>query len=222
MTSERRARIADGSDPATPLEAARVLGHGGLVIFPTDTVYGVAASLECSDALGRLYVVKGRPLDRPIPVLVSDFAQVPWLTTAVDPRIERLLRRFWPGPLTVALPAAPWLPAEIVRDTGRVGLRMPAHPLALAIIAAAGGALATTSANRSGEREARTAAEADAALGERVDLIVDGGVVPGGRPSTVVVVDDGWLSIARPGPITAEDIRREAPDVRLLQGHEGI
>src|SRR5690606_5940907 len=104
---------------------------------------------------------------------------------------------------------------EIVRDTGRVGLRMPDHSLALAIIAAAGGALATTSANRSGEAEARTAAEADAALGDRVDLIVDGGPAPGGVPSTVLVVDGRRLTVARRGAIDPAAVVRAFPEFTL-------
>lgn len=215
MTERSRARVISGDDPGVPAAAADVLARGGLIVFPTDTVYGVAASVDRPDAVARLYHVKGRPLDRPIPVLVSDLDQVPRLTDGVDPLVLALLRRFWPGALTVAVPAAPWLPREIVRDTGRVGLRMPDHPLALKIIAAAGGALATTSANRSGEPEARTAAEADAALGDRVDLIIDGGPAPGGVPSTVLVVDGRRLTVARRGALDPREIVRAFPEFIL-------
>ncbi len=208
------ARVISGMDPEAIDVAARTLEAGGLIVFPTDTVYGVAASVDRPDAVARIYLAKGRPLERPIPVLVSNVAQIYRLATEVDPRVERLVRRYWPGALTIAVPAAPWLPHEVVRDTGRVGLRMPDHPLALAIIEAAGGSLATTSANRSGEREARTAEEAVAALGERVDLIVDGGASPGGVPSTVVVVDRGGIEVVRAGAIDPAEIERflaEAP-----------
>lgn len=208
MTVGTLAHVVSVTDPdAIPL-AQRVLREGGLVVFPTDTVYGVGAAVDCPQAVARLYTVKGRPLDRPIPVLVSSIDQVERLAAGVDERVKRLLATFWPGALTVVVPAQEWLPEEIVRQTGTVGLRMPDHPVALAIIEAAGGALATTSANRSGEREACTAEEARDALGDRVELILDGGRSPGGRPSTVVAVKDGELRVLRAGPVDPELIRR--------------
>lgn len=218
MAAPRRARIVDSTDPNVVDLVAATLRAGGLVAFPTDTVYGVAASIDRPDAVSALYQVKGRPLDRPIPVLVSDRSQVARLTAEVDPAIEQVLARFWPGPLTVALPAASWIPHEIVRDSGRVGLRMPDHPLALAIIAAAGGALATTSANRSGEPAAQTVAEAAAALGDRVELLVDGGRTESGVPSTVIVVDGRRISVARRGALDPAEIVQAVPGLCLIDG----
>jgi len=206
-------RVLSASEPAAVEEAARVLRAGGLVVFPTDTVYGVGAAVDRPDAVARLYVAKGRPLDRPIPVLIADEGQLQRLASEVNEAVLRLARRFWPGALTIVVPAQPWLPVEIVRDTGAVGVRMPDHPLALAIIRAAGGAVATTSANRSGEREACTVDEAIAALGEAVDLYIDGGRTPGGVPSTVVALEDGHLRVLRRGaldPALIEQVLREA------------
>jgi L-threonylcarbamoyladenylate synthase len=194
-------------------EAARVLREGGLVVFPTDTVYGVGAAVDRPDAVARLYVAKGRPLDRPIPVLIADLDQLERLASELNEAVWRVARRFWPGALTIVVPAQPWLPVEIVRDTGAVGLRMPDHPVALAIIRAAGGAVATTSANRSGEREACTVEEAIAALGEAVDLYVDGGRTPGGVPSTVVALEGGEIRVLRRGaldPALVEQALRES------------
>jgi len=205
-------RVIAANDAAAVDEAARVLREGGLVVFPTDTVYGVGAAVDRPDAVARLYVAKGRPLDRPIPVLIADLDQLERLARDVNDAVLRLARRFWPGALTIVVPAQPWLPVEIVRDTGAVGLRMPDHPVALAIIRAAGGAVATTSANRSGEREACTVEEAVAALGETVDLYVDGGRTPGGIPSTVVALQDGEIRILRRGaldPALVEQALRE-------------
>lgn len=189
--------------------AVEALEGGGLIVFPTDTVYGVGASVRRADGVGRLYHAKGRPLERAIPVLVSGSESVDELVQTVDDASRRLMGAFWPGPLTIVLPAAEWLPDEIVRGTGNVGLRMPDHPVALELIRRSGGALATTSANRSGERETRNAADADAEIGERVDLVLDAGTAPGGVPSTVVWIDsDGAIEILREGVIPREDLLR--------------
>jgi L-threonylcarbamoyladenylate synthase len=216
MSGRNLSRIIERGNPDAIRRAAETLASGGLVAFPTDTVYGLAASIDRADAVARLYTAKGRPLDRPIPVLVSSREQVGRLASTVDRRAEPLMEHFWPGALTIVLPAAGWLPGEVVRDTGQVGVRMPDHPQALAIIAAAGGALATTSANRSGEPEAATAAEVRTTLGEAVDLIIDGG--PAGRvPSTVVSVVGDRLHLLRQGAIGLDQIRRIVPDLRLVE-----
>ncbi len=198
-------------DPDVIRVASEVLRCGGLVVFPTDTVYGIGALVDRPDAVARLYVAKGRPLDRPIPVLISDFQQLTRLARNVDQRVERFVRNYWPGGLTVVLDAAEWLPREIVGDTGRVGLRMPDHPLALRLIAEAGGALATTSANRSGEPAATNANDALLALGDQARLVIDGGTSPGGNHSTVVSVQGGLLTILREGAISSRQIPPELP-----------
>lgn len=201
-------RVIRADEPGAIEEAARVLAAGGLVVFPTDTVYGIGAAVDQPEAVARLYVAKGRPLDRPIPVLIADLGQLERLASVVTESVRRLAERFWPGALTIVMPAQPWLPPEIVRDTGAVGLRMPDHPVALAVLRAAGGAVATTSANRSGEREACTVEEAIAALGETVDLYLDGGRTPGGIPSTVVEVRDGEIRVLRRGALDPAEIER--------------
>jgi L-threonylcarbamoyladenylate synthase len=208
MSAAGQARVVKADDPQAIALATSVLRQGGLVVFPTDTVYGVGAAVDRPEAVARIYLVKGRPLDRPIPVLISSLDQIERLVTRVDERVRRLAEAFWPGALTIVLPAQDWLPEEIVRDTGAVGLRMPDHPVALAVIEASGGALATTSANRSGEKEACTAEEALEALGDRVELIIDGGRSPGGVPSTVVAVADDSLRILRVGALDPELVER--------------
>lgn len=188
-------------------DALNVLNGGGLVVFPTDTVYGVGASVRHPEAVAKLYVAKGRPLERAIPVLVSGESSVENLTSDVPDSARKLIQQFWPGPLTIVLPAAEWLPEEIVRDTGCVGLRMPDHPVALALIERSGGALATTSANRSGAPETWTAESAAAQIGDRVELVLDGGDAPGGVPSTVVRVEsDGRWVILREGAVSPQAI----------------
>lgn len=208
MSAAGRARVVKADDPQAIALATSVLRQGGLVVFPTDTVYGVGAAVDRPEAVARIYLVKGRPLDRPIPVLISSLNQIERLVTRVEERVRRLAEAFWPGALTIVLPAQDWLPEEIVRDTGAVGLRMPDHPVALAVIEASGGALATTSANRSGEKEACSAEEALEALGDRVELIIDGGRSPGGVPSTVVAVADDSLRILRVGALDPQLVER--------------
>jgi L-threonylcarbamoyladenylate synthase len=201
-------KIVSYSEDRSAIDTAlQVLGSGGLVVFPTDTVYGVGAAVDQPDAVARLYVAKGRPLERAIPVLVSGSDSVSRVASEIDEIARKLMDHYWPGPLTLVVPAAEWLPTEIVRDTGSVGLRMPDHSIALELIERSGGALATTSANRSGEIETRTASDAAAQIGDRVDLVLDGGTAPGGVPSTVVKVesDRGW-SILREGAISRDQI----------------
>lgn len=206
MTDRSRAELLPATTTGVIERAAELLQAGELIVFPTDTVYGIAAAVDRPDAVARLYVAKGRPLDRPIPVLISGFEQVQRLAPNTEAQLEPLLRRYWPGGLTVVLEAADWLPQEIVGDTGRVGLRIPDHPLALALIDAAGGALATTSANRSGEPAATNAREAYEALAHQAALVIDSGPSPGGVNSTVIAVTDDRIIILREGAITAHEL----------------
>jgi L-threonylcarbamoyladenylate synthase len=194
--------------PGAVDQALQALKQGGLIVFPTDTVYGVGASVRLPGAVARLYVAKGRPLERAIPVLVSSKEAAIQLASRVPEPARRLMAQFWPGPLTIVLPAAGWLPEEIVRDTGGVGVRMPDHPIALELIERSGGALATTSANRSGESETRSGQAAAESIGDRVNLVLDGGISPGGVPSTVVRVfaDDGSFEVLREGAIARDEI----------------
>lgn len=178
------------------LRAAEVLRAGGLVIFPTDTVYGLGALPAFSTAIQRIYAVKGRPDEKAI-VWLADSIGAARAWCDVDARAETLARRFWPGGLTLVLrrlaPGQGGLPT--------LGVRVPAHPAALAILRSVGAPVATTSANRSGEPSARTAVDAEARLGARVDLIIDGGPAPGGIESTVVDLSTDPPTLLRAGAI---------------------
>lgn len=180
-------RLRDAPAPCVDVDtAAAVLRAGGVIAMPTDTVYGLAASLDFPQAVERIYAIKGRPPEKAMPILVSNPDELQRLAVRV-PRVALLLtERFWPGQLTVVVPAAPAVPEVVLRGGTTVGLRMPNDPVALALIAKSGGALAVTSANRSGEPEARSAAEVIATLGRDIDAVVDGGESPLGAPSTVV------------------------------------
>lgn len=198
----RTSRIDLGS-PTWVSRSLAVLRAGGLVAFPTDTVYGVGAILGDSAAVESIREAKGRPSEKPIPVLVSSWDNVPGLAETTS-RTRRLAAAFWPGPLTLILRSHPGLPSA-VESGGTVGIRAPDHPAALALLREAG-PLAVTSANRSGNPDPVTADDVMAALGGRIDLVVDGGACPGGRPSTVVDCTGGDPKILRQGPVGLEAI----------------
>lgn len=189
---------------------------GGVVAIPTDTVYGLAAHLAFPDALARIYTIKGRDLTKPLPVLLSAPERHMLVAEPMDARAEALVREFWPGPLTVAVPAREDLPSEARAEDDTVGIRVPNHSVTLAILErGGGGALAVTSANKSGEPPACTAAEIEAQLGGAVDLILDGGIAPCGLPSTVVRVRDATITIIREGAIARSAIDRVWSGINL-------
>ena len=158
-------------------EAAAALNRGALVVLPTDTVYGLAAHPAHSTAIAHVYATKGRPAEKALPLLVADAAQAESVAR-VSPPAARLMARFWPGGLTLVLPT--------IAGVDTVALRMPDHPLPLALIRALGSPLATTSANRSGEPSCTTAAAVRAQLPTGYALLLDGGPSPGGQDSTVL------------------------------------
>jgi L-threonylcarbamoyladenylate synthase len=166
--------------------AVEVLRQGGVIAMPTDTVYGLAAALDHPEAIERIFSVKGRSGTKAVPVLVSSLAAFERLARRPGRLALRLAERLWPGALTIVVEASDAVPAAVRRDGMTVGVRMPASADALELIERAGGALAVTSANRSGDREARSADEVREWLGSRLDLIVDGGQSPDPRPSTVI------------------------------------
>lgn len=182
-------------------EAIRHLRRGGVVAIPTDTVYGLAAALEHPGAVERIFAIKGRALDKAIPVLMSDPALLDRLGRDVTDEARCLASTFWPGPLTIVVEASERVPPVVLRGGRTVGLRMPANDLTLAIIDAVGGALAVTSANQSGSAEARSASEVCERLGMLVDAIVDGGPSPSDRPSTVIDATLAPVGILRAGSL---------------------
>jgi L-threonylcarbamoyladenylate synthase len=188
--------------------AAEHLAAGGVIGLPTDTVYGIAASLGRSDAIARIFEIKQRPLDRTIPVLVSSTRAMLQFATIPDNGIRDLLDEFWPGPLTVVVPGSNGLPAGVRATDGTVAVRIPNHPLAIEIIEKSGGAIACTSANLSGLPPALTAEETAQALSGKLDLVVDGGLAPVGVVSTVVAPHGDELAVLREGGISAEKIQR--------------
>ena len=205
-------RTLRADDPDAIAAAASALGRGGLVALPTETVYGVACALN-EAALERLVAVKGRDASKGITLSV-DTSRDSERFAILDERAQRLAARFWPGPLTLVLPlrADAALPDILTGGAGRIGVRVPDHPTPRALARAAG-PFPLTSANRSGEPAARTAAEAAAALGPDLSLVLDGGPAQGGVASTVVAVDrDGALLYLRDGAIPRADIEAATAD----------
>lgn len=193
--------IISASDPQAVPWAIDALARGALVAIPTDTVYGLAARLDRPAALEALYHAKGRPDTLPIPVLVSRFDQLATLADGAPAALDDLAARFWPGPLTIVAPSSRRIPDRVTAGTGTVGLRMPDHPIALEIIEGCGGALAVTSANRSGEPSLSEAAAVARTFPNSVELIIDSGTAPGGLASTVVSVTGAKPKVLRHGPI---------------------
>jgi L-threonylcarbamoyladenylate synthase len=184
--------------------ALKILRNGGLVAFPTDTVYGVGALAFDGRAVESIYVAKDRPLEKAIPVLIWDQDDMEKVGMDIPENACRLASRFWPGPLTCVIPKKPTLP-ESVSATATVGVRVPDHETARALLRAAG-PMAVTSANISGQPSPSSAEEVFAQLGGRIDLIIDGGMTPGGVPSTVVDCTGDDIRILRVGPISLEEI----------------
>jgi L-threonylcarbamoyladenylate synthase len=183
------------------LSRAVALLRGGEVIgFPTDTVYGLAALAADQRAVRRVFEVKGRPLSQPLILMVAEAAQVSeW--AEVDDRAAGFMSRWWPGPLTLVLPARPGLGPPLTSSESQhtIGIRIPDHPVALRLLAVVGAALATTSANRSGQPPALTPLES--AWVEGLAAVLDGGRAPGGVPSTLLDLSRPQPRILREGPI---------------------
>jgi L-threonylcarbamoyladenylate synthase len=186
------------ADPGWRDEAVAVLRRGGVVAFPTESSYGLAVDALDERALARLVAVKGRPEGKPPPILIDGAAMLERLVDELPAAAVPLIERHWPGALTLVLPGRADLPATIAGD-GFVGVRISSHPVATALVSAFGGPITATSANRSGEPPALTAA--GAAL-QGVDLVLDGGPAAGALPSTVARVPlDGTIEVLRPGPV---------------------
>ena len=190
-------RVGGSGETEALTEAATILRGGGLVAFPTETVYGLGADATNSRAIARLNEVKGRPPDKPYSLHLHSAEQVRALAGPLTSIAERLMARFWPGPLTVILPSG---------HGETVGFRVPDHPVARAFLKACGVPVAAPSANRSGAPPPTDAEEVLAALDGAFDCLLDGGPTTLGKESTVIEVIDGRVEIRREGAIPKEEI----------------
>lgn len=195
--------LAASQEPALD-HALQVLDRGGLVAFPTDTVYGVGVLAFDEQAIGRLFTAKGRGVEKAIPILIGNMGDLERVTSGMNEIARRLAERFWPGPLTLIVMRHPDLPQNL-SPYPTVGVRMPGYWLTLALLRRSG-PLAVSSANLSGRPDCRTAQQVFAQLGGRIDLILDGGQTPRGQPSTVVDCSSQVPRILRQGPIGEDEI----------------
>jgi L-threonylcarbamoyladenylate synthase len=203
--------IVEGLDiDSRVLLAARALRAGEVVAIPTDTVYGLAAAINRPGAIEHLYSIKSRPPEKSIPILLSDLKELHQVSTSLPETAAHLVQCFWPGALTLVVPALPHLPTRVTSFTSdgtkTVAVRVPDSTIARAIISAAGGALAVTSANRSGEEPALSARDVAGLGGENRILVIDGGRAPGGVPSSVVLATGSTPVMIREGAISSIEI----------------
>ncbi len=206
----------DPLDPARDVlahAAARILG-GGLVAFPTETVYGLGANAFDTQAVHRIFAAKGRPFEDPLIVHIAGADEVGTVAAAFPPEAQRITLEFWPGPLTVLLPRHPALPLEVTAGLDRVAVRVPRHPVALGLLRASGVPIAAPSANRFGHTSPTTASHVLADLEGMVDVILDAGSTPVGIESTVLDLSTVPPTILRPGGVTREQLEAVIGPVR--------
>lgn len=186
--------------------AVQRIRAGGIVAFPTETFYGLAVDPFNAAAVERLFAVKGREAGKPVPIVIDEFKRSKGIIGAISPEAWSLIRKFWPGPLTLLFSASPQLPSTLTGGTGKVGLRIPSHPVALGLLRVAAQPVTATSANRSGEPAATSAAQVEETLGRDLDLIMDGGNTPGGSGSTIVDSSFHPPRLIREGKIPFRDV----------------
>jgi L-threonylcarbamoyladenylate synthase len=191
---------------STIADASRILRAGGLVAFPTETVYGLGADADNPAALARMFAAKGRPADHPVIVHLADASQLPDWAREIPPAAQKLARAFWPGPLSLILPRAARVLDQVTGGQETVGLRIPSHPVAQELLKAFGCGVAAPSANRFGRVSPTQAAHVREELGSRVDLVLEGADCAVGLESTIVDLSRGAARLLRPGAITREQL----------------
>ena len=190
-------------------EAGKILKEGGIIAFPTDTVYGLGAIYKNTDAVKKIFLAKGRDEGKPLSILISDISQVPELVESVPEEAGILMEKFWPGALTIIFRKSELVPECVSAGGDTVGIRMPADPAAVNLIAAAGSPLAAPSANLSGKRSSVSFEDVMEDLDGRIDGAIDGGSCPVGISSTVLDLSGESFRILREGTVTAEMIQQE-------------
>lgn len=193
-------------DPKGIERASRLILQGGIVAFPTETFYALGADALNAQAIQKVYEMKGREEEKPLLLLVAEKDWLPALIKELPAPAEKLIERFWPGPLTLVFEASARIPAKLTGHTGKVGIRVPGHPVARELIRAVSRAVTGTSANPSGSPSASFAADVIQALGGKIDAVLDGGRTAGGLGSTVLDVSGPSPVVVRQGVIPAPEL----------------
>lgn len=202
-------------EPSKISAAAKIILSGGIVVFPTETVYGLGADATNNKAVGKIYKAKGRPSDNPMIVHIAKTDDIFNLSLDVPPKAIALAKRFWPGPLTMVLKKSKVVSKKATSGLDTVAIRMPSHPIASALIKAAGVPIAAPSANISGRPSPTEAAHSIDDLNGKVDMIIDGGPVSVGIESTVIDLSGSTSLLLRPGKITLEEIENVIGEVKV-------
>lgn len=208
-------QLLNARDPGAIQTAGEILKQGGLVGIPTETVYGLAANALDGAATAKIFQAKGRPMDNPLIVHISDFSQLVPLVREVPDSAKRLAEAYWPGPLTMILPKSDLIPDEVSAGLATVAVRFPSHPVARAVIDAAGLPLAAPSANLSGKPSPTTARHVADDLNGKIEAVLDGGPCEVGVESTVVTLATDPPRLLRPGGITLEQLRTVLGQVEM-------
>ncbi|MFH1382003.1 MAG: L-threonylcarbamoyladenylate synthase [Chloroflexota bacterium] len=195
-----------------------VMRCGGIVAYPTDTVYGLGAAINLPGAVGRVFAVKQRPLSMAFPVLLANAAQLAQVAKEVPPVARQLIERFWPGALTIVLLKSDFVPDIVTAGSRTVAVRIPAHPVAIALIEGMGVPMVGTSANRSGQISPVTAEGVRTQFGSEIDLVIDGGQSPGGKESTVVDATGMVPVILREGAISVRVLQEVFGNIVVRKG----
>ena len=199
--------------PGVVQEAAEVLRAGGVIVYPTETLYGLGADALNPEAVRRVFEIKKRPPDRAVTVILGSESMLDQVVSSVPPVARRLMDVFWPGPLTLVLPAREGLPELLLAGGSTIGVRVPGDFLCRALASKLGRPITATSANISGEPDLFHPEDLERVLGQQVDLLIDAGPARSRVPSTVVLVTEAGGRVLREGRISAEELRKVVPEL---------
>jgi L-threonylcarbamoyladenylate synthase len=199
-------RTSQAGIEAALADAAAIIRTGGIVAYPTETFYGLGVCYSDTPTLERLFLMKRRPKGKPMPLIIGDISSLAVVSPDTGALAPAIIGRFWPGPLTILFPAHPGLSDFITGGSGRVAVRVPGRSFALYLARNVGCPLTATSANISGMPPANSADEVAGYFGDAVDLLIDGGPTPGGKPSTIIDMSEGGITLVREGVVPYEEI----------------
>ncbi len=200
-------KISDKNSANTLKEAIRVLERGGIVAFPTETFYGLGAKFNIENALEKLYALKKRPEEKPMPLIIGDMGMLAAIAANVSDTASALMNKYWPGPLTLLLKAKKGLSKYLTAKRDKVAVRIPGKSIALHLVREAGFPITATSANISGMPPADDASAVLKYFGHKIDMIIDGGKTTGGQPSTIVNASGKSIKVLREGAVSSSDIK---------------